>query len=42
MKKLTNKIKRKLRNRKRLKRFNVNRLRISVSKSLKSFCANYR
>ena len=39
MKKLTNKIKRKLRNRKRLKRFNVNRLRISVSKSLKNLSA---
>ncbi len=39
MKKLTNKIKRKLRNRKRLKRFNVNRLRISVSKSLTNLSA---
>ena len=39
MKKLTNRIKRKLRNRKRLKRFNVNRLRISVSKSLKNLSA---
>ena len=39
MKKLTNRIKRKLRNRKRLKRFNVNRLRISVSKSLTNLSA---
>ena len=39
MKKLTNKIKRKLRNRKRLKKFNVNRLRISVSKSLTNLSA---
>ena len=35
MKKNNNKIKRKLRNRKKLKMVNVNRYRISVSKSLK-------
>ena len=40
--KINKQIKRKLRNRKRLKRFNVNRLRISVSKSLKIFLQNYR
>ena len=34
MKKINNQIKRKLRNRKKLKNVNVNRLRISVSKSL--------
>ena len=34
MKKINNKIKRKLRNRKKLKKVNVNRYRISVSKSL--------
>ena len=34
MKKLNNKIKRKLRNRKKLKKVNVNRYRVSVSKSL--------
>ena len=34
MKKINNKIKRKLRNRKKLKEVNVNRYRISVSKSL--------
>ena len=39
MKKLTNKIKRKLRNRKKLKKVNVNRLRISVSKSLTNLSA---
>ena len=37
--KINTKIKRKLRNRKRLKRFNVNRLRISVSKSLTNLSA---
>ena len=39
MKKLTNKVKRKLRNRKRLRKVNVNRLRISVSKSLTNLSA---
>ena len=39
MKKLTNKIKRKLRNRKKLKKVNANRLRISVSKSLTNLSA---
>ena len=34
MKKINNKIKRKLRNRKKLKNVNTNRYRISVSKSL--------
>ena len=34
MKKINNKIKRKLRNRKKLKDVNLNRFRISVSKSL--------
>ena len=33
MKKINNKIKRKLRNRKKLKKVNVNRYRVSVSKS---------
>ena len=36
MRKLNNKNKRKLRNRKRLKGINVNRLRVTVSKSLKN------
>ena len=39
MKKINNKIKRKLRNRKRLKKVNNNRYRISVSKSLKNISA---
>ena len=39
MKKLNNKIKRKLRNRKRLKSVNQNRLRVSVSKSLNNLSA---
>ncbi len=39
MKKLTNKIKRKLRNRKKLKSVNVNRYRISVYKSLNNLSA---
>ena len=39
MKKNNNKIKRKLRNRKKLKMVNVNRYRISVSKSLKHLSA---
>ena len=39
MKKLNSKIKRKLRNRKKLKRVNVNKLRISVSKSLNHLSA---
>ena len=39
MKKINNKIKRKLRNRKRLKRVNFNRYRVSVSKSLKNLSA---
>ena len=39
MKKINNKIKRKLRNRKKLKRVNVNRYRISVSKSLNNLSA---
>ena len=39
MKKANNKIKRKLRNRKKLKRVNVNRYRISVSKSLNNLSA---
>ena len=39
MKKINNKIKRKLRNRKKLKKVNVNRYRISVSKSLKNLSA---
>ena len=39
MKKVNNKIKRKLRNRKKLKSVNVNRYRISVSKSLKNLSA---
>ena len=39
MKKINNKIKRKLRNRKKLKKVNVNRFRISVSKSLNNLSA---
>ena len=39
MKKINNKIKRKLRNRKKLKDLSDNRLRISVSKSLNNFFA---
>ena len=37
MKKINNKVKRKLRNRKKLKDVNTNRYRISVNKSLKNF-----
>ena len=39
MKKINNKIKRKLRNRKKLRSVNVNRYRISVSKSLNNLSA---
>jgi large subunit ribosomal protein L18 len=39
MKKINNKVKRKLRNRKKLKEVSVNRLRISVSKSLNNLSA---
>jgi large subunit ribosomal protein L18 len=39
MKKLNNKVKRKLRNRKKLKKVNVNKLRISVTKSLNNLSA---
>ena len=39
MKKINNKIKRKLRNRKKLKDVSVNRLRVSVSKSLNNLFA---
>ncbi len=39
MKKINNKIKRKLRNRKKLKSVNVNRYRVSVSKSLNNLSA---
>ena len=39
MRKLNSKIKRRLRNRKKLKKLNVNKLRISVSKSLKNISA---
>ena len=39
MKKINNKIKRKLRNRKRLKDRNINRLRVTVSKTLKNLSA---
>ena len=39
MKKIKNKIKRKLRNRKKLKTVSVNRYRISVSKSLNNLSA---
>ena len=37
MKKINNRVKRKLRNRKKLKNVNINRYRISVTKSLKNF-----
>jgi large subunit ribosomal protein L18 len=39
MKKINNKIKRKLRNRKKLKKVNVNRPRVSVTKSLNNLSA---
>ena len=39
MKKITNKLKRKIRNRKKLKDVNVNRYRVSVSKSLNNLSA---
>ena len=39
MKKINNKLKRKLRNRKKLKSVNVNRYRVSVSKSLNNLSA---
>jgi ribosomal protein L18 len=39
MKKINNKLKRKLRNRKKLKSVNVNRFRVSVSKSLNNLSA---
>ena len=39
MKKINNKIKRKLRNRKKLKSVNINRYRISVTKSLNNLFA---
>ena len=39
MKKINNKVKRKLRNRKKLKKVNINRYRISVSKSLNNLFA---
>ena len=39
MKKVSSKIKRKLRNRKKLKKVNINRFRISVSKSLNNMSA---
>ena len=39
MKKISNKIKRKLRNRKKLKKVNNNRLRVSVTKSLNNLFA---
>ena len=39
MKKITNKLKRKMRNRKKLKDVNVNRYRVSVSKSLNNLSA---
>ena len=39
MKKINNKIKRKLRNRKKLKNVSINKLRISVSKSLNNLSA---
>ena len=39
MKKINNKIKRKLRNRKKLKKVNSNRLRVSVSKTLNNLSA---
>jgi large subunit ribosomal protein L18 len=39
MKKINNKLKRKLRNRKKLKSVNINRFRVSVSKSLNNLSA---
>ena len=39
MRKINNKVKRKLRNRKKLKNVNVNRYRISVTKSLNNLSA---
>ena len=39
MKKMNNKLKRKIRNRKKLKKVNVNRYRVSVSKSLNNLSA---
>ena len=39
MKKISNKIKRKLRNRKKLRKVNLNKLRISVTKSLNHLSA---
>ncbi len=39
MKKINNKIKRKLRNRKKLKKVNIGRYRVTVSKSLKNLSA---
>ena len=39
MKKINNKIKRKLRNRNKLKKVNVNRLRVSITKSLNNLSA---
>jgi large subunit ribosomal protein L18 len=39
MKKINNKIKRKLRNRKKLKKVSVNKLRVSISKSLNNLSA---
>ena len=39
MKKITSKVKRKLRNRKKLKKVSINRFRISVSKSLSNLSA---
>ena len=39
MKKINNKVKRQLRNRKKLKKVNINRYRISVSKSLNNLSA---
>ena len=39
MKKINNKIKRKLRNRKKLKKVNINRYRVSVTKSLTNLSA---
>ena len=39
MKKINNKVKRKIRNRKKLKKVNVNRLRISVSKTINNLSA---
>ena len=39
MKKINNKVKRKLRNRKKLKKVNINRYRVSISKSLRNLSA---